>query len=658
MEKCEGCLLRRRLPDKPAVAAPLSSDFGQVLAFDLKVWDMHKNIYIFYMIDHFTRFQVATVIKSKEPEEIIKAFTTKWLPVFGKVDKILTDNGGEFSNENMREVASALNVQLLTTGANSPWQNGNMEKNHGLTDSIVKATRRDFPKMLLDVALAWAITAVNSMSSVRGFSPYQLVFGRQIKLPNILDDPPPAWEEPERSKSLLETLEALHSARVEFTKNERCERLRRALKAKIRIADTIYENGDLVYFRKEGEDKWKGPAKVVFQDSKVIFIRMGGTYYRVSANRLLKAGEALTKQLIEEGKHIPDETAEEQSDKKKTEDNSRHTINNQSESNIELDNQEPVGNANSYSNQNDSDGETIEQELEWQWHDRDSQNTNRGRTRTNTVQQTAEEDIDTTSQNRQQDQQRNESDIQEQEASTEQHAADNHDTETISNESDQVTIEPEQVTIEPQQVANETEQTDNTTTTNVSKGKKRKKVNQRPLPAYNEDGTLQNASQVLKRRDRIEILENGKWEKGTILSHGGKVGGRNAGWYNIELDNGDVFHDEVSTRNIRYEEQPAQEEDEVLLVKLDSGKKLKITEINNRKIRMEDEDEVICLLVSDYNLWNGFASQGRKWEHQWWQRRPGGRRGKCGRVLREQEHPDASFLGSRGGRDQPPLSSL
>ena len=64
---------------------------------------------------------------------------------------------------------------------------------------------------------------------------------------------------------------------------------------------------------------------------------------------------------------------------------------------------------------------------------------------------------------------------------------------------------------------------------------------------------------MLKKNDRIEILENGKWEKGIVLGHGGKVGGKHAGWYNIQLDNGQVFHDEMSKREIRYNK--AQEED-------------------------------------------------------------------------------------------------
>jgi hypothetical protein len=135
-----------------------------------------------------------------------------------------------------------------------------------------------------------------------------------------------------------------------------------------------------------------------------------------------------------------------------------------------------------------------------------------------------------------------------------------------------------------------------------SRGRKRRQASQKPIPSFNEDGTLQNAKHVLKRNDRIEILEKGKWEKGKILSHGGKVGGRNAGWFNIELDNGEVFHDEVSKRDIRYEgtnEQMIDEEEVLTVIKLDNGKSLKIQNINERKIRVESEEETAFLMICE-----------------------------------------------------------
>ena len=528
MEKCEGCIMRLRTPDRPAVAPPLANDFGQVLGLDLKVWDKNRGIYIFYMIDIFTRYQMAAVIKSKEPAEIVKTFTTKWLPIFGRVDKIISDNGTEFQNEQMREVASQLNVQLLTTGANAPWQNGTVERNHMTTDSIINAVKRDYPDMSLEVALAWAINAVNSMSSVRGFSPYQLVFGKSIKLPNILEDPPPAWEEPKKSKHLIDTLNAIHKARESYTMAERCERIKKALKAKIRVSDTIYEKGDIVYFKKEGEEAWRGPAKVVFQDNKVLFLRIGSIYYRVSANRVKKAGESLAKDIIRK--------EEEETSQAENNENTRTT----EPSTIKTRRQTAVPEIPD-------------------WHRLRMENTEEN---TNPIVQVTENN-------------ENESEI------------------PVFNE-------------ETEEGEGEIEITDNNTE-NRQKGRKRKKTNQKPVPEYNDDGTIKNAS-ILKKNDRIEIMENGKWEKGTILGRGGKATGMYNGWYNLQLDNGQVFNGEMSERQIRYENdsqeemEPEEEEYEeaiMLTIKLDYGKTISIQDPSKAKIRLELQEEEYAFLVTE-----------------------------------------------------------
>ena len=39
IKRCEGCIMRKRSPDKPAVAPPLANDFNQVVTMDLKIWD-------------------------------------------------------------------------------------------------------------------------------------------------------------------------------------------------------------------------------------------------------------------------------------------------------------------------------------------------------------------------------------------------------------------------------------------------------------------------------------------------------------------------------------------------------------------------------------------------------------------------------------------
>jgi Integrase core domain. len=49
------------------------------------------------------------------------------------MESILTENGGEFSSDEMKEVTSILNVEDCTTAAYSPFQNGLYERIHSVT---------------------------------------------------------------------------------------------------------------------------------------------------------------------------------------------------------------------------------------------------------------------------------------------------------------------------------------------------------------------------------------------------------------------------------------------------------------------------------------------------------------------------------------------
>ena len=49
----------------------------------------------------------------------------------------MTDNGGEFSSDEMRETTSILNIQLCTTAGESPFQNGLCERVQAITDMML-----------------------------------------------------------------------------------------------------------------------------------------------------------------------------------------------------------------------------------------------------------------------------------------------------------------------------------------------------------------------------------------------------------------------------------------------------------------------------------------------------------------------------------------
>ena len=191
---------------------------------------------------------------------------------WGVMKSVLFDNGGEFSNHEMREVASILNVETCTTPSESPWSNGLCERNHQITDRMLEILEDENPNTDLDTLLAWANLAKNSLQMWNGFSSFQLVLGQNPNLPNIMTDGLPALHGTTSSEILAKHLNALHTAWKAFIKCEADERIRRALRHQVRAVEDVFESGEMVYYKRDGSTKWLGPGKVIFQDGRLVFV--------------------------------------------------------------------------------------------------------------------------------------------------------------------------------------------------------------------------------------------------------------------------------------------------------------------------------------------------------------------------------------------------
>ena len=86
---------------------------------------------------------------------------------------------------------------------------------------------QDNPKMDTNVALAWAVTAKNSYPTHCSFRSFQLVLGKQPKIPNVMEDKLPAQEG-------LMHITAMHVGRKAFTEALYDEKVRKALRHNLR----------------------------------------------------------------------------------------------------------------------------------------------------------------------------------------------------------------------------------------------------------------------------------------------------------------------------------------------------------------------------------------------------------------------------------------
>ena len=201
-EDCQICKRFKKPPPKPIVCIPLAKELNESVAMDLNEIDSRS---VLHMIDHATRFSKACVIPSKKKEVIVSKICEIWISLFGIPKRILSDNGGEFNNEDLREMGEKLNSTITTTAAESPWSNGINERHNAISGDMIVKVKRDVG-CSLDVAVTWAVSAKNSLANVYGYSPNQLVFGRNPNFPSILTDKLPASDEKTKSQVLLDNL--------------------------------------------------------------------------------------------------------------------------------------------------------------------------------------------------------------------------------------------------------------------------------------------------------------------------------------------------------------------------------------------------------------------------------------------------------------------
>ena len=94
-------------------------------------------------------------------------------------------------------------------------------------------------KCSLDVALAWCLSAKNSLFNSYGYSPNQLVFGYNTNFPSVLSTQLPAQNSVTSSELISSYLNSTHAATERFVETEADEKLRRTRMHKTRTGTSL-----------------------------------------------------------------------------------------------------------------------------------------------------------------------------------------------------------------------------------------------------------------------------------------------------------------------------------------------------------------------------------------------------------------------------------
>lgn len=184
-KKCERCFRRKAVPQK---AAPLKNITAthplELICMDyLSIEpDNRDTRNVLVITDHFTKFAVAVPTKDQKARTVAKALWENLIVHYGFPSRILSDQGRDFESKTIKELCMLIGAEKVRTTPYHPRGNPVERFNRTLLDMLGtleerdKQHWRDFVKPLTH---AYNCTR----NDTTGYSPYELMFGRQPKLP-------------------------------------------------------------------------------------------------------------------------------------------------------------------------------------------------------------------------------------------------------------------------------------------------------------------------------------------------------------------------------------------------------------------------------------------------------------------------------------------
>lgn len=184
-KKCPRCIRRKAAPQKAAPLENIHATYPlELICIDyLSIEpDNRDTRNVLVLTDHFTKFAVAVPTRDQKAKTIAKALWEHLIVPYGFPSRLLSDQGRDFESKTIKELCALIGADKIRTTPYHPRGNPVERFNRTLLDMLGtleekdKYHWRDFVKPLTH---AYNCTR----NDTTGYSPYELMFGRQPRLP-------------------------------------------------------------------------------------------------------------------------------------------------------------------------------------------------------------------------------------------------------------------------------------------------------------------------------------------------------------------------------------------------------------------------------------------------------------------------------------------
>ena len=249
------------------------------------------NKYIVSFIDMYSGWPECFPVPDKGADNIVHLLLEEIFPRFGCPLQLLTDNGTENVNFKVRETLDTLNIHHITTSFYSPQANGKVERLHrSLHDIMSKKVKSEVNTW--DLYLNQTLAALRfHTSDATGFSPFFLVYGRDVTLPldTILNPRRRYMGEDQHKIALEQQHKAFFIVHHQMKKDSEARRAKtgNGKDPEIQVGSPVYLRN---FLRKNKlDDKWVPYYRVIEQTGPVSYLlknQLSGTTVKAHGRHL------------------------------------------------------------------------------------------------------------------------------------------------------------------------------------------------------------------------------------------------------------------------------------------------------------------------------------------------------------------------------------
>ena len=197
VDSCDVCqkIKRSYLPKVPLHPLPIETECFSRVHMDIlgplpEATDKSK--YILLVVDSLSKWPEAFPIPNQEAVTIARTLYREIFTRYGAIKSIVSDRGKNFMSKVVSALSELFQTKRVYTSSFHPQTNAHCERyNSFLIQSMrayINKDQTNWPELLPGILMAFRLTPAGSS----GISPFQLLFGREMKLPFDLNLEPKA----------------------------------------------------------------------------------------------------------------------------------------------------------------------------------------------------------------------------------------------------------------------------------------------------------------------------------------------------------------------------------------------------------------------------------------------------------------------------------